>query len=206
MGNLLLAEVRLRGVRPLIWHAFSPDAIPLVKREKSGVAGNDPEEWRKTVLTTEERQLFLPGQAAFSCLREAARFTRRGRGSIQSALAATLQVIDERVLIDRYLPAELTTNAGQEVYLDVRSVLNPGTRARNVRYRVAARAGWQASFSALWDRTIVSRSEFEAVLHDAGRLVGLGSARTIGYGRFRLETLDIVETIEVAIEQDTSLR
>lgn len=44
MGNILNATVSIKGIRPLLWHAFGPDAIPLEKREKTGVAGNDPEE------------------------------------------------------------------------------------------------------------------------------------------------------------------
>lgn len=200
MSNILMASITIAGVRPILWHAFTPDAIPLVKGERSGVAGNDPEEWKRTVLTTTDGQLYLPQTAVFGCLREAARYTRRGRGSIQGALAATLQVATERVLIDRYLPAPITTDPTQPIYLDIRSVRNPATKARNVRYRVTASAGWGAEFSVLWDKTVVSRGELEAVLRDAGRLVGLGNARTIGYGRFAVNAFTVTELLEVSLE------
>lgn len=43
---MLKATVSRQGVRPLLWHHFGPDTLPLdKKREKTGVAGNDPEEW-----------------------------------------------------------------------------------------------------------------------------------------------------------------
>jgi hypothetical protein len=184
MGNMLSATVTIAGVRPLLWHRFGPDAIPLIKQEKTGVAGNDPEEWRRTVLATPDNQLYLDPTAVFGCLRDAARFTPRKRGTLQPLLSATLQVCSEQVLIDRYLPAELGRDPAQPVYIDVRSVRNPTTRARNVRYRVAASAGWQTTFQILWDKTVVARDELRAVLLDAGRLVGLGDGRSIGFGRF----------------------
>jgi len=196
MGNILTATVTVKGLRPILWHRFGPDSIPLEKKERTGVAGNDPEEWRKTVLHTKEGQLYIEPTYVFGCLRDAARHTKKGRGSIQSYVAATLQVVDDRVMVDRFipgvedgvLPGELTTDPDAPVYLDVRSVRNPATKGRNVRYRVAANHGWQTTFRIRWDGTIVSRGEMESVVHDAGALVGLGDGRSIGYGRF--EVLD----------------
>lgn len=196
MGNLLTATVTLEGVRPLLWHAFTPAAIPVDgKRERTGVAGNDPDEWRQSVLMTAERQLYLLPTAIFGCLRDAARFTRKGRGSLQPALAATMQVRDSLVLVDRVVPPEpLPTDPAAAVYLHISAVRNPVTRARNVRYRVAAAPGWHTHCTLQWDRTVVSRQELEAVLIDAGRLVGLGNGRTIGYGRFTVQSLHVTES------------
>jgi hypothetical protein len=67
-------------------------------------------------------------------------------------------------------------------------VRNPSTKARNVRYRIAAAPGWSLGFTIQWDRTIVSRSEIESVCTDAGALVGLGDGRSIGFGRFVVES------------------
>lgn len=195
MPNPLIATAAIEGTRPLLWHAFTPDAIPASgKRERTGVAGNDPDEWRRTVLTTAERQLYLPAAAVFGCLRDGARFTRKGRGSIQPALVATLQVLDERILIDRFLPAEpLSTDEQSPVFLHISSVKNPATKARNVRYRVAASTGWQASFRLRVDRTVISRGELEAVLIDSGQLIGIGSGRQIGLGRFAVRSFEVSE-------------
>jgi len=185
MGNILTATITIVGVRPLLWNRFGPDTIPVGgRRERSGVAGNDPSEWERTVLVTPERQLYLDPTAIFGCLRDAARYTPRKRGTLQPFVAATLQVLDERVLVDRFLPEQPTSDTTQPVYIDVRSVRNPATRARNVRYRVAAAPGWRTCFTVQWDVTIVSRHEMLAVLLDAGRFVGLGDGRAVGFGRF----------------------
>lgn len=193
MGNILTANVQVVGVRPILWHAFGPDAMPLEKREKTGVAGNDPEEWKRTVLVTKEGQLYLRPTYAFGAIREASRYTKvGGKGTLQKSMSATLQVTSDILLVDRWLPPEpLPTDPDELVYLDIQGVRNPATKGRNVRYRVAASTGWKTSFDLLWDKTLVSRNQMESVLVDAGRLVGFGDGRSIGYGRFELESFEV---------------
>ena len=196
-NNILVARVSIKGIRPLLWNHFGPDALSLEKQEKTGIAGNNPDEWRKTVTVTKEKQLYVDSSYIFATIREGAKYTKRGRGSIQSMVSATLQVLTDKILIDRYLPdniSELINEMDQPVYLDVRSVRNPSTKARNVRYRVAASPGWKATFEIMWDKTIVSRNEMQAAIIDAGRFSGIGDGRAIGFGRFIVESIEIRET------------
>lgn len=206
MGNIIRAKVLIEGNRPLLWHHFGPDALPLEKQERTGVAGHDPEEWRKTVLVTKDGQLYVEPTYIFGCIRDGAKFTKKGKGSVQSAVAATLQVTDERVLVNRYFPGfpnghifdpikepPPIADPAQPVFMHISSVRNPSTRARNVRYRIAASSGWQAAFNLLWDKTVVSRGEMEAILHDAGVLTGLGDGRSIGFGRFQVCSVEYTE-------------
>src|SRR5215510_4977179 len=113
MGRLLMAEVEIKGTRPLLWHVFGPDALPLEKQERTGVAGNDPEEWKRTVQMTKDRQLFIDPTQVFGMMRDAAKYTKKGKGSIQAAVAATLQVTDNTVLLDLKVPDEPSTDATQ---------------------------------------------------------------------------------------------
>lgn len=207
--NIIQAQVSIKGVRPLFWHWFGPDAIPLEKGERTGVAGNDPEEWRRTVLATKDGQLYIEPTYVFGTLAGkdgGAKYIRRQRGSILSNVAATLQIVDTRVLVDRWVPGfpnghvceplklEVPPrDSDQPVYLDVRSVVNPATKGRNVRYRVAASPGWQMSFTLQFDKTVVSRSEMESAIIQAGALVGIGSGRKIGMGRFTVENFTVLE-------------
>jgi hypothetical protein len=198
MSNIVRASVEIRGKRPLLQHQFGPEALPLEKGEKTGVAGNDPTEWRKTCMVTSGGQLYVRGSYVFATIRDASKHTKKGKGSIQALMAATLQVEEEQVLLDRWMPKEddPLPDPSQSVYIDVTGVRNPTTKARNVRYRLAASAGWTATFTLVWDKTIVSREQMKAVLNDAGTLVGLADGRGIGYGRFdivRFEELDAKE-------------
>jgi hypothetical protein len=204
-ANMLLAEVEICGTRPLLQRTFGPEALPLQKTERSGVAGNDPGEWRRTMLVDANRQLFVLPTYVFGMVRDAAKHTRVGNSSLQSRVAATLQVTDAKILLDRFLPqdSDPTPDRTQPVYIDVSGVKNPATKARNVRYRLAVSAGWKASFTLLWDKTIVTRDQMRAILNDGGALVGLGDGRTIGYGRFTIERFSVLESPD-ATAQDAA--
>lgn len=199
MSNIVRARVQICGKRPLLQHAFGPDALPLESREKTGVAGNDPEEWKRTCMVTPEGQLYVLGTYAFSMVRDAARHTKKGKGSIQSLVSATLQIEEEQMFLDRHLPTgELSQDRRQPVYIDVAGVRNPSTKARNVRYRLAVSAGWKTEFTMLWDKTIVSREQMRAVLEDAGTLVGLGDGRSVGYGRFAVDAFEVLDAAKAS--------
>lgn len=190
-GNILYARCSIKGVRPILFHKFGPEALPLEKQERTGVAGNDPTEWRKTYSATADGQLFVDVSYIFGSIRDGAKNVKKGRGSIMSVVASTLQVLDDRILIDRFVPAEPDTDSTKPVFIDVRGVRNPATKGRNVRYRLAASTGWLASFTLMWDRTIVARDQMRECLVFAGQLSGLGDGRSIGFGRFEVETFDV---------------
>jgi hypothetical protein len=197
--NIVRACVTIKGTRPLLQHAFGPESLPLEKGERSGVAGNDPTEWKKTCMANKDGQLYIRGTYVFGCVRDGAKHTKKGKGSIQAVVAATLQVEESIILIDRFLPdGEPSRDPTEPVYLDVCGVRNPSTKARNVRYRLACSPGWGCSFTLLWDKTLVDRATMRAVLNDASILVGLGDGRSVGNGRFAIlkfeELTDAEET------------
>jgi hypothetical protein len=193
MSNIVRATVSIVGVRPLLQHHFGPSAIPLEKQERTGVAGNDPEEWRRTCLVTPEGQLYVKGTYVFGMLVAAAKNTKKGKGSIQPLVAATLQIEEAEILLDRFLPSAPDYDNRKPVYIDVSGVVNPGTKARNVRYRLAAAAGWRITFTLKWDKVVVGRELMMNVVSDAGTLVGLGNGRKIGDGRFEVERFEILD-------------
>jgi hypothetical protein len=143
--------------------------------------------------------LYIKPTYIFGCLRDGAKHTSRKRGTLQPYVAATLQVEDDLVYIERdgqilKVPDEpVPTDPTLPVFLDIQSVKNPSTRGRNVRYRIAASSGWEARFNLQWDGTIVSRGEMQSVAIDAGRFCGLADGRSIGYGRFEIIQFDVEE-------------
>lgn len=201
MSNLITAKVEIVGSRALFFHSAGEDMIPLAKQEMTGVAGNDPWTWCKTTPITPEDQLFLDPTQIFATIRDGARHIKVKRGSLMPLVVATLQIVDDMILVDRFLPAEaaefvrskgkvghplevLTTDQTAPVYLDIRKGKNPNTKSAMIIYRAAASPGWHVSFTLLWDRTVVSQQQMEAALHDAGELEGVGGGRKIGKGRF----------------------
>lgn len=197
---LLKANITIIGKRPILFHSFNVDSISLEKKERTGVAGNDPEEWKRSVLKTKDNQLYVDSTYIFGCLRDGGKHIKSGRGTLQAKIASTLIVLDELILLDRFVPSEedLSQDKTQPVYLDVRSVKNPTTKGRNVRYRIAASPGWKSSFQIEWENTIVSRGEMQAAMESAGAFVGLGDGRSIGFGRFSVENFEIHESLETS--------
>ncbi len=202
MSNIVTVRARIIGSRPLFWHKFGRDALPLEKREKTGVAGHDPEEWRRTTLTDKSGQMYLDPSYIFATMREGARMGghKVGKSGAIYAVQATLQITENRVMIDRFWPGYpngQTFEAAsvepppedddQPLYIDIRGVKNPNSKGRNIRYRVAASPGWSADFGLLFDKTVVATEMMHSILIDAGRLVGVGNGRTIGMGRFEVD-------------------
>lgn len=205
-NNIVTAKIKIVGVKPLFFNAFGPDSIPLEKQERSGVAGNDPQEWRKSTPITKSGQFFMDASYAFATIREGAKNVKKGRGSIQPMVVSTLQIVDDRLMVDRYWPGfpnghdldimkvePPKPDPDQPVYLDVRGAVNPATKARCIRYRIACAKGWSCEFSIMWDKTVISRGEMEAAVIDAGRLSGIGNGRKIGMGRFTVESFEVSE-------------
>lgn len=191
--SLVHGRVKIVGIKPLLLHAFTVETLSLERKERTGVAGNDPEEWKRSYMATEQGQLYVDPSYVFGCLREAARYTKIGIASLQPKLSATLQVMSDKILFDRFMPGDLqlSTDEDEPVYLDIRSVKNPNTKGRNVRYRVALSPNWKTEFEILWDNTLVSKTQMDAILRDAGTLVGLADGRNIGFGRFDVVSFDV---------------
>lgn len=204
MSSLLKAKVKIRGISPLLYHCFTEESIPLEKKEKSGVAGNNPNEWRTTYTVTPEGQFYLNPEYIYATLRNGAKYTTRGKGTIQSKVAATIQVTDEIILIDRFLkdPDSIDRDKSKPVYLHVAPVKISATKARHLRYRVALAAGWKAEFNIIWNKTVVSRNEMERVCLDAGELEGLADGRKMRFGRFEVLEFNVSEMNNNA--QDTA--
>ena len=195
---MLEAYVEIIGTRPLLFNRFGPDSIPLVKAERTGVAGNDPEEWTRRTCWNEKRQLYLEAPAVFASIRDGGIYTKKGRGSIQPLIVATLQVIESLILIDRFLPeGSVPKDPCAPVYLDARGV-RMARGPRNVRYRLAASPGWTAMFHLTWDKTVLGRRELYAACIDAGRYAGIGDGRKIGFGRYDVAKFEVMNDAQEA--------
>lgn len=190
------AEIKISGyMKPFLYHAFPLSALSPDKVQ-GGTPGNDPTEWRLTVLH-KGRRLFVPGEYIFSSLGEGAKYVKLGRGTIQKKLLSSLMIEGENFFVEnRELPENLDDLPNHDpdkddVYIDVRSVKNPNTKGRNVRYRVSMAPGWELSFSALWDPRHVSEGQFEQALYASGAYCGLGDGRIRGFGRFKVDSIEL---------------
>jgi len=200
-GNIARATVKLRGTRSLLFSRFGEDSIPLNgPGERTGVAGNDPEEWRRRLFVTSKGQLYLEPTYLFACIREGARFVPKK--GLTNFVSATLMVDDERLMLPLFMPGpnnpyDVRTapppprDIDAPVYLDVRGVVLKATKSHNVRYRVAASPGWELTAHLTWDVSVVNRDLMKSAIIEGGRLSGLGDGRKIGFGRFEVVDYDV---------------
>ena len=217
MSNILAAKISIKGTRLHIQHRFTPDALPLEKQERTGVAGNDPEEWKRTCILNKNRAMVVLPQMIFGmfCANRdgAARHVKNGRGNAVKAFASTLQVLEDSILLtrngspivlpdepERILEGAPYSEMPDSAFILISAVVNPGTKARNVRYRVSCKPGWECSFALLFDKTIVSRQMLEQGIQAASKLVGLSNSRAIGHGRFRVQSLEFVDDAESLLD------
>lgn len=191
-SNLITAEVNIKGIRPFLYHHFTTDAMPAPgeRKTQTGTKGNDPEEWRRTVLVDGDGRLYILPTYVFGCIRNAGSNTKVGaKGTLKKNLGASLQVLDSIIYTNRTLPNEppnLLDCPDADVYIYSSRVKNPGSGGSNIRHRVGMAPGWECSFSIMWDGSLVSTAQMSKVLEDAGLLQGVGDGRSIGFGRFEV--------------------
>lgn len=191
-------QVEIKGIRPILFHAFQIEAISNMSKVKTGSAGNDPEEWKRTLLE-KNNQLYVPASYISGCLKEGSKYTKAGRGTVLKSFISCTIVTSDICLIDRHLPdgwqqmtaEQFEKDSSKPVYLDIRGVMNPNSKGKNIRYRVACSPGWKTGFTFTFDDTVISQAQIKKIVEDAGKMVGIGDARVLGYGRFSVENIEI---------------
>lgn len=191
-------EFKIIGKTAFLFNKFNIENVSNKSKVKSGSAGNDPEEWKLKCIA-EGKNLYLPGYYIFSCLSEGGNYVKEGRGSIKKKLMGCLLINTPKFYLNYELPKDideietedLSKDSSQKIYLDVRAVKNPMTKGKNVRYRLAMCPGWSTNVIAEWDDTIISKENMKQVIESAGKFVGVGDARLLGYGRFTCEDVKI---------------
>lgn len=189
------AKVKVEGTKPALFHTFPMDTFSIDKK-KEGKVGDNPNEWKDTVLMLPSRQLYFMNTYFQASIAEGGKEIKAGRGNISKKVSGTLMVDEPKIpLDDLFVPEEenLTKNDTDRVYLDVRAVVNPMTKGRNLRYRVAAKAGWTCSFTVTWDDRILSKDQIKLCIENAGLLQGVGSGRKLGFGRFKVVDFRLIK-------------
>jgi hypothetical protein len=186
-------KVGFKGIKPLLYHCFSIEALAIGRKEIMGTAGNNPDEWKRTVKVTENGQFYLPFSYPFSCAINGSKMLRKGKGTYQKDVSSTLDVLDEKILLNRFMPQNIMGNTEKDdVYIDVRGVNNKNSKgSKNIRYRVCLNPGWEGEFSIKFDNTIVGIELMEQILIDGGKFSGFGDGRSIGFGKFVITKFEV---------------
>ena len=155
------AKVYIEGTKPLLFCTFPLDTFSS-DRKKEGKTGDNNQEWKSTVLMDEKRQLYVYNTYFMNAIGEGGKEIKVGRGSLARKIASAIEIVENKIYLDAlFVPEEenLSRIDTNPVYLDVRAVVNPMTKGRNLRYRIAAKAGWKCNFILSWDDRIISKDQ-----------------------------------------------
>jgi hypothetical protein len=189
------AKIKITGTKPLLINTFPLETLDEGK-SKSGTAGKDETLWKKTVLITPDRELYVFSSYLVGAIVKGAKNIKVGKGSLANKVGSTLECSPDILILNGLkLPPdnEITKNTNDEVYIDVRSVVNPMTKGRNIRYRIACKAGWGLTANILWDDAQVSVEQMKQAVYNGGQYEGLGDGRKIGFGRFKVNSFQVSE-------------
>lgn len=182
------AKISVEGTKTILFHTFPMDTFS-TNKEKKGKTGDNNEEWKETVLMNENRQLFVYNTYFQASISEGGKEIKIGKSNLFRKVCGTLEVLESKIFMeDLFVPGDenLSRNDSEPVYLDVRAVVNPMTKGRNLRYRIAARPGWKCSFTVCWDDRILSKDQIKQCAENGGAFQGIGDGRKIGFGRYKI--------------------
>lgn len=180
--------VRLEGRSPLLMHnprladALNPVTMELANLtsiRKKTVADHTAIgdlEWRGSLYWDDEIGAYIPSVNVVACLIEAARYWKLG-----DAVGKAVFALDD------------------ELPLGIKD-LNAFAAKKDSHYRVTLKQGrsriartrprfsqWGLTFKMELDETELSPKKLPQIIERAGRIVGLGDSRKLGFGRFMAE-------------------
>ena len=145
------------------------------KKTEADEAERDRLEWFGGLYHAQDVGVYMPAASIIRCLVDAGTAIKKGKAVRQGIAIGTdripLEYDGPRDLNDLYARTEFRSRMPVVVM-----------RQRVMRMRPIFRR-WRLEFDAEMDEAVWNLEEFANVLERAGR-IGLGDARTIGYGRF----------------------
>lgn len=178
------AEITIEGVAPILFHRWSCEAVAAKAAAAKGSKAKKTDDWESYLYRDSTGAIAIPGEYLRQSIIEASKFRQDPRSPRKSAKdlfkAGIISLTD--------LAA---TGANDPDYLDQRRVCV--MRAAVTRVRSALNAGWSATFQMqVQTPEYISPQTLNAVIADAGRLVGVGDFRP-SYERFVVTSFTILE-------------
>ncbi len=173
-------RVKIKGVTPLLMNKITPERLKKSKKTKFD-RHNPEEEARESAYIDEingKKQLYIPSEAVFRCIINAAGIYRTKKMGMKNLLAGGIRIEPEKIPL------------GTDKYeIDTRVVRIQRDAVLKSRAKVT---DWEATFYIIYDRTILPNVELlKEIIKDAGRRFGLLDYRPQKGGYFGV--FDVVE-------------
>lgn len=178
------AGVRIRGTAPLLFHAWSNEAVETKSAAAKGSKAKKTDNLESYVRRDEKGFLCIPGDYFRGAIINAAKFKQDPRSPRKSLMDLAKAVI----IIETPLA---TTGVKDWDYIDRRRVQIQ--RNAITRERPALKEGWEATFFLTVLRpNYITPELLQSLIADSGALVGIGDFRPT-YGRFGISSFEIFD-------------
>lgn len=188
-------KAKIKSICPMLHHGAQSVGMEstTVKKKKGGNAlVGDPNEWKKTIYYNEENGVYLPAINVEASMIIASKQFKLGRGTVSKYFKSGVFITED--YLPFYVKGKTITDLN-EIEIDKRTVKNPSTRGRNMRYRAIFRE-WESEFKIMVTaEDYIDRELLKEVISYAGMFVAVGDYRP-RFGRFQLvELKEITPTI-----------
>jgi len=190
-------EIKIKSLCAMLHHGSQAVGMEKTTGKKKGGEAllGDSDEWKKTIYFKESIGVYLPAMVFEACVVNAAKqFKVTGRQT------ATKYVQGGLFCIDEFLPffvdgKPIKTLDDPRIKIDVRTVKNPSTKGRNVRYR-AKFDEWESKFRFMVTTDDYLRTDLlKEIVSYAGNFVGVDDYRP-RFGRFDVVSLKEAKGID----------
>jgi len=183
-------KIKIKSGSPMLHHGSQSVGMEKIKAKTKG--GNallgDQNEWKKTIYFDEKMGVYLPSTVFEACMIYAGKqFKVTGRKTATEYIKSGVYCMEE------FLPflvngSPIKTLDDERIIVDKRTVKNPSTKGRNMRYR-AKFDNWSSEFVLMvTSDDYITLELLEDIIKYAGMYVGVGDYRP-RFGRFTLESI-----------------
>lgn len=186
-------EIKIKSACAMLHHGSQAVGMEKSTGKKKGGEAllGDENEWKKTIYFKKDIGVYLPAMAIEACLVNASKqFKITGRQTATKYVKSGIFCTDEylQFLVDG---KPIMSLDDPRIIIDKRTVKNPSTKGRNVRYR-AKFDKWESNFRIIVNSDdYLSKDILEEILGYAGNFVGVGDYRP-RFGRFKLVDIKAV--------------
>jgi len=181
-------KVQIKSIGPMLHHSSYNIGMDTTRKKKGGNAIlGDTEEWKKTIYFDESFGVYLPSISLEASFIEAAKQFKMGRGTYSKYFKSGVFI--NEIMLPFYVEgSEIKTLEDKRIIIDRRTVKNPATKGRNMRYRAMFKE-WESEF----DVTIaaddyIDKEILQDVMNYAGKFIGVGDYRP-RFGRFTVVSM-----------------
>jgi len=181
-------KIKIEGLSPLLHHGSQAVGMDEESTKKKG--GNallgDCDEWKKTIYYDEDNGVYLPSINLEATFIEGAKQFKVGRGSASKYFKSGVFIQD--FICPLYVNGKIIMDLN-DVEIDKRTVKNPSTKGRNMRYRAIFKNWSSEIIINVNSDDYVSDKMLKEVIEYSGLFVGVCDFRP-RFGRFKLTSFE----------------